>query len=161
MTSATANLDPSRTRHCAVCGWPSPTPRCEACGSDATNASTLRDVPQDALHGTPHPEDFPELAPAFAAWHAGDLRGMLASCLATFGVTAPPTSNPITGMGWAFVKDSAAIYAYFDSTNTVLSVEAPILRVAGWDTPFPHAMEWEYMPSRERIAAALHQVMEN
>ncbi|MCA9249072.1 MAG: alpha-ketoacid dehydrogenase subunit beta, partial [Planctomycetales bacterium] len=41
------------------------------------------------------------------------------------------------------------------------NLEAPILRVAGWDTPFPHAMEWEYMPSRERIAAALHQVMEN
>ena len=41
------------------------------------------------------------------------------------------------------------------------NLESPILRVAGWDTPFPHAMEWEYMPSRERIADALQQVMEN
>jgi 2-oxoisovalerate dehydrogenase E1 component beta subunit len=41
------------------------------------------------------------------------------------------------------------------------NLESPILRVAGWDTPFPHAMEWEYMPSRERIAQALQQVMEN
>ncbi len=32
------------------------------------------------------------------------------------------------------------------------SLEAPIVRVTGWDTPFPHAQEWQYMPSRERIA---------
>ncbi len=33
------------------------------------------------------------------------------------------------------------------------SLEAPVLRVTGWDTPLPHAQEWQYMPSRERIAA--------
>ncbi|MEX0612859.1 MAG: alpha-ketoacid dehydrogenase subunit beta [Pirellulales bacterium] len=35
------------------------------------------------------------------------------------------------------------------------SLEAPLLRVTGWDTPFPHAQEWQYMPSRERIASAM------
>jgi len=35
------------------------------------------------------------------------------------------------------------------------SLEAPVARVTGWDTPFPHAQEWQYMPSRERIASAL------
>lgn len=35
------------------------------------------------------------------------------------------------------------------------SLEAPILRVAGWDTPFPHAQERHYMPGRERIAHAV------
>ena len=25
-------------------------------------------------------------------------------------------------------------------------LEAPIQRVAGWDTPYPHAFEWEYFP---------------
>jgi 2-oxoisovalerate dehydrogenase E1 component beta subunit len=35
------------------------------------------------------------------------------------------------------------------------SLEAPIVRVTGWDTPFPHAQEWQYMPSRERIACAI------
>jgi 2-oxoisovalerate dehydrogenase E1 component beta subunit len=34
-------------------------------------------------------------------------------------------------------------------------LEAPIVRVTGWDTPFPHAQEWQYMPSRERIASAM------
>jgi 2-oxoisovalerate dehydrogenase E1 component beta subunit len=39
------------------------------------------------------------------------------------------------------------------------NLEAPVLRVTGWDTPFPHAQEWEYMPSRERIAKAMRSVL--
>jgi 2-oxoisovalerate dehydrogenase E1 component beta subunit len=39
------------------------------------------------------------------------------------------------------------------------SLEAPVLRVTGWDTPFPHGQEWEYMPSRERIAGAMRSVL--
>src|SRR5256885_16977936 len=40
------------------------------------------------------------------------------------------------------------------------SLEAPVQRVTGWDTPYPHAFEWEYFPGPARIAAALKQVME-
>jgi len=40
------------------------------------------------------------------------------------------------------------------------SLEAPILRVAGWDTPYPHAFEWEYFPGPQRVAAGLKAVME-
>jgi len=39
-------------------------------------------------------------------------------------------------------------------------LEAPIQRVAGWDTPYPHAFEWDYFPGQKRIAAALRTVME-
>jgi 2-oxoisovalerate dehydrogenase E1 component beta subunit len=39
-------------------------------------------------------------------------------------------------------------------------LEAPIQRVTGWDTPYPHAFEWEYFPGPGRIAAALKSVME-
>jgi 2-oxoisovalerate dehydrogenase E1 component beta subunit len=38
-------------------------------------------------------------------------------------------------------------------------LEAPIMRVTGWDTPYPHAFEWEYFPGPARIAAALKAVM--
>jgi 2-oxoisovalerate dehydrogenase E1 component beta subunit len=38
-------------------------------------------------------------------------------------------------------------------------LEAPILRVTGWDTPYPHAFEWEYFPGPERVAEALKSVM--
>jgi 2-oxoisovalerate dehydrogenase E1 component beta subunit len=39
-------------------------------------------------------------------------------------------------------------------------LEAPIARVAGWDTPYPHAFEWEYFPGQARVRTALRQVME-
>jgi 2-oxoisovalerate dehydrogenase E1 component beta subunit len=39
-------------------------------------------------------------------------------------------------------------------------LEAPIQRVAGWDTPYPHAFEWEYFPGQRRVAIALKALME-
>ena len=38
-------------------------------------------------------------------------------------------------------------------------LEAPILRVTGWDTPYPHAFEWDYFPGPERVAEALRRTM--
>ena len=40
------------------------------------------------------------------------------------------------------------------------NLEAPIERVGGWDTPYPHAFEWEYFPGPARVIAALKRVME-
>ena len=40
------------------------------------------------------------------------------------------------------------------------SLEAPILRVTGWDTPYPHAFEWDYFPGQKRLVAAFEQIME-
>jgi|TARA_B110000208_G_scaffold133453_1_gene161527 2-oxoisovalerate dehydrogenase E1 component beta subunit len=39
-------------------------------------------------------------------------------------------------------------------------LEAPIARVAGWDTPYPHAQEWTYFPGPARVGAALKSTME-
>ena len=39
-------------------------------------------------------------------------------------------------------------------------LEAPIERVTGWDTPYPHAFEWAYFPGPARIAAALRRAVE-
>jgi len=39
-------------------------------------------------------------------------------------------------------------------------LEAPIERVCGWDTPYPHAFEWDYFPGPARVTAALRRVME-
>lgn len=39
-------------------------------------------------------------------------------------------------------------------------LEAPIQRVGGWDTPYPHAYEWEYFPGQQRVANALRAAME-
>ena len=39
-------------------------------------------------------------------------------------------------------------------------LEAPIQRVAGWDTPYPHAFVWEYFPGPKRVAIALKALVE-
>ena len=40
------------------------------------------------------------------------------------------------------------------------SLEAPIQRVAGWDTPYPHAHEWSYFPGPQRFINAMREVLE-
>ena len=44
--------------------------------------------------------------------------------------------------------------------NCFWKLEAPIERVTGWDTPYPHAFEWEYFPGPRRVARAIRKVME-
>jgi 2-oxoisovalerate dehydrogenase E1 component beta subunit len=39
-------------------------------------------------------------------------------------------------------------------------LEAPIERVTGYDTPYPHALEWEYFPGPQRVAAGIRRVLE-
>ena len=39
-------------------------------------------------------------------------------------------------------------------------LEAPIERVTGWDTPYPHAQEWDYFPGPARVGAALRRVVD-
>ena len=38
-------------------------------------------------------------------------------------------------------------------------LEAPIERVTGWDTPYPHAHEWDYFPGPQRLGEALHRAL--
>ena len=39
-------------------------------------------------------------------------------------------------------------------------LETPVMRVAGWDTPYPHAQEWDYFPGPGRVGRALEKIME-
>jgi 2-oxoisovalerate dehydrogenase E1 component beta subunit len=39
-------------------------------------------------------------------------------------------------------------------------LEAPIQRVAGWDTPYPHAFEWQYFPGPARVQTAIRAALE-
>ncbi len=40
-------------------------------------------------------------------------------------------------------------------------LEAPIVRVAGWDTPYPCEFEWDYFPGPLRVGEALRRVLED
>ncbi len=39
-------------------------------------------------------------------------------------------------------------------------LEAPIMRVTGFDTPFPYTLEHEYMPNADRLLGAVRQTLE-
>jgi 2-oxoisovalerate dehydrogenase E1 component beta subunit len=41
------------------------------------------------------------------------------------------------------------------------SLEAPIERVTGWDTPYPHAYEWDYFPGPKRVGLAMNKVLQD
>lgn len=40
------------------------------------------------------------------------------------------------------------------------SLEAPIERVCGFDTPFPYSLEHEYMPNADRVVGAIRKTLE-
>jgi 2-oxoisovalerate dehydrogenase E1 component beta subunit len=44
--------------------------------------------------------------------------------------------------------------------NCFYHLEAPIVRVTGWDTPYPHAHEWDYFPGPSRLADGMRRVLE-
>ena len=41
------------------------------------------------------------------------------------------------------------------------SLEAPVTRVTGWDTPYPHSLEWAYFPGPVRLGEAIKRVLED
>ncbi|TGV79413.1 alpha-ketoacid dehydrogenase subunit beta, partial [Mesorhizobium sp. M00.F.Ca.ET.158.01.1.1] len=36
----------------------------------------------------------------------------------------------------------------------------PATRATGWDTPYPHAQEWEYFPGPARVGRALIETLQ-
>ena len=80
-------------------------------------------------------------------------------------VTRLPVLRPLVG----FNKDEIIALAERIGTAPLSAVvqeecfyhlEAPIIRVTGWDTPYPHAQEWDYFPTPDRVGRALRAVME-
>jgi 2-oxoisovalerate dehydrogenase E1 component beta subunit len=41
------------------------------------------------------------------------------------------------------------------------SLEAPVQRAAGFDTPYPHSLEWAYFPGPVRIGTAIRKTLED
>ena len=34
------------------------------------------------------------------------------------------------------------------------------MRVTGWDTPYPHALEWDYFPGPARVVDGMRRTLE-
>jgi 2-oxoisovalerate dehydrogenase E1 component beta subunit len=72
----------------------------------------------------------------------------------------------VTKTGRCIVLHEATLTSGFGAELVALvqehcfySLEAPVVRVCGWDTPYPHAQEWHYFPGPARVGEALKQVM--
>jgi 2-oxoisovalerate dehydrogenase E1 component beta subunit len=76
-----------------------------------------------------------------------DIETILASVEKTGRVVIAHEATKISGFGGEI---SAQI-----SERSMDSLRAPIMRVAGYDTPFPYSLENVYMPSPERILRAI------
>jgi 2-oxoisovalerate dehydrogenase E1 component beta subunit len=73
----------------------------------------------------------------------------------------------VTKTGRCVVLHEASRFGGFGGELSALVQErcfyhlrAPIERVAGWDTPYPHAFEWDYFPGPARLVTALTRCME-
>ena len=81
-----------------------------------------------------------------------DLEGLLASVKKTSRCVIVHEAPRTCGFGAeliASIQERAMEY-----------LEAPILRVAGFDTPFPYTLEHEYMPNADRVLGAVRQTLE-
>ena len=47
----------------------------------------------------------------------------------------------------------------FLAENAIEHLEGPIVRVTGWDTPFPYALEKAYMPNAERVVRGIKKTL--
>jgi len=43
--------------------------------------------------------------------------------------------------------------------RAITALQAPILRVTGYDTPFPYTLEHSYLPDAPRVLRAIEHVM--
>ncbi|OQV26113.1 2-oxoisovalerate dehydrogenase subunit beta, mitochondrial [Hypsibius exemplaris] len=79
---------------------------------------------------------------------------------------AETVCNSVTKTGRLLVSHEAPItngfaaeIASYVQKECFLNLEAPVERVCGWDTPFPHSLEPFYMPNKWRCFDAIKRLM--
>jgi 2-oxoisovalerate dehydrogenase E1 component beta subunit len=80
-----------------------------------------------------------------------DLERVLASVKKTGRVVIVHEAPKTSGFG--------AELAATIQEKAILHLEAPILRVTGFDTPFPYTLEHEYLPDTDRVLDAVERVV--
>ncbi len=90
-----------------------------------------------------------------------DVRSIVPLDLATIAASVNKTGRCVIAHEATRFSGFGAELAASVQEECFWKLEAPIQRVAGWDTPYPLAFEWEYFPGQARLAAALETVMES
>jgi 2-oxoisovalerate dehydrogenase E1 component beta subunit len=89
-----------------------------------------------------------------------DLRTLLPYDLETIVASVEKTGRCVILHEATLTGGYGAELAALVQEHCFYSLEAPIARVTGWDTPYPHAQEWDYFPGPVRVGRALRAVME-
>jgi len=89
-----------------------------------------------------------------------DLRTLVPLDLETVVRSVEKTGRCVIAHEATLTSGFGAELAALVQEHAFYSLEAPIERVCGYDTPYPHAHEWIYFPGPARIGQALRKVME-
>jgi 2-oxoisovalerate dehydrogenase E1 component beta subunit len=89
-----------------------------------------------------------------------DLRTLLPVDLDTIVASVKKTGRCLIVHEATLTSGFGAELAALVQEHCFYHLEAPIRRVTGWDTPYPHAQEWTYFPGPARVGAALGELME-
>ncbi len=89
-----------------------------------------------------------------------DLRTLLPLDLETVKASVLKTGRCVVVHEATLTSGFGAELASLVQDECFFHLEAPVRRVAGWDTPYPHAQEWDYFPGPERVGRALQEVLE-
>ena len=89
-----------------------------------------------------------------------DLRTLVPLDLETIVASVAKTGRCVVAHEATLTSGFGAELCAILQETMLYSLEAPIARVAGWDTPYPHAHEWSYFPGPARLGAAMRATME-
>jgi 2-oxoisovalerate dehydrogenase E1 component beta subunit len=89
-----------------------------------------------------------------------DLRTLLPLDLETIVASVNKTGRCVIVHEATLTSGFGAELVALVQENCFYRLEAPVARVAGWDTPYPHAQEWDYFPGPARVGRALLETME-
>ncbi|HXP05353.1 MAG TPA: alpha-ketoacid dehydrogenase subunit beta [Stellaceae bacterium] len=89
-----------------------------------------------------------------------DLRTLLPLDLDTIVASVKKTGRCVIAHEATRTCGYGAELAALVQENCFYHLEAPIQRVTGFDTPYPHALEWAYFPGPQRVADGIRRALE-
>src|SRR5271155_3550803 len=89
-----------------------------------------------------------------------DLRTLLPLDLETIVASVRKTGRCVIVHEATLTSGFGAELAALVQEACFFHLEAPIARITGWDTPYPHAQEWDYFPGPARVGRALLATLE-
>jgi 2-oxoisovalerate dehydrogenase E1 component beta subunit len=89
-----------------------------------------------------------------------DLRTLVPYDLDTIAASVEKTGRCVVVHEATLTSGFGAELSALVQENCFYHLEAPVVRVTGWDTPYPHALEWAYFPGPGRLADGMRRALE-